>query len=196
MDVLNAIKTRRSIRRFKETPIENDKITEILESVRMAPSWANMQCWRLIVIKDQQIKDKISELSFVESFFTPLGYKTNPAKKGLAEAPVVIVVCADPSQSGFLWNQSYYMTDIGIAAQNLMLSAHSLGLGSVFVGVFEEEKLKNILNIPQGIRIVGLFPIGYPRDEKAGADRVEKEAPPRKPVGEFAFAEKWGESLK
>ncbi len=196
MDVLEAIKKRRSIRRFKETPIEDDKLTKILESVRMAPSWANMQCWRLIVIKDQQVKDKISGLSFVESFFAPLGYKANPAKKGLAEAPVLIVACADPLRSGVLWNQSYYMTDIGIAAQNLMLSAHSLGLGSVFIGVFDEEKLKDILKIPQGIRIVGIFPIGYPRDEKTGADRVEKETPPRKPVGEFAFAEKWGESLK
>lgn len=195
MDVLEAIKTRKSIRRFKDIPVENDKLLKILESIRMAPSWANMQCWRLIVVKNQQVKDKISELSFVESFFTPLGYKTNPAQKGLAEAPVIIVACADPSRSGLLWNQSYYMTDIGIAAQNLMLSAHSLGLGSVFVGVFDEEKLKGILNIPQGIRIVGIFPIGYPRDEKTGSNRGEKEAPPRKPISEFSFSERWGESL-
>jgi nitroreductase len=77
------------------------------------------------------------------------------------------------------------MTDIGIAAQSLMLSAHGLGLGTVFVGVFDEEKLRLLLNIPANIRIVGLFPVGYPRDER-------KEGPPRKSLDEIVFHEKWG----
>ena len=76
------------------------------------------------------------------------------------------------------------MTDIGIAAQNLMLAAHGLGLGTVFVGVFNEEKLRPLLGIPTHIRIVGLFPVGYPRDEK-------KEGPPRKSLDEIIYHEKW-----
>lgn len=188
MELFEAIRTRRSIRRFLDKPVEEEKLQAILEAVRMAPSWANMQCWRFVVVKDKSTRERISELSYVESFFAPKGYKVNPSKKGLAEAPVVIVACADPSQSGVLWDQHYYMTDVGIATQNLMLAARGLGLGTVFVGVFDEEKLRSLLNIPSNIRIVGLFPIGYPQEEK-------KEGPSRKPLNEIAFFEKWGEEL-
>lgn len=185
MDIFEAIKTRRSIRRFSNKPVDEQNIQIILEAVRQSPSWANLQCWRFIVVRNEAIKERISEASYVESFFAPLGYKSNPAKKGLAEAPVIIVACADPTQSGTLWNQPYYMTDLGIASQTLMLATRALGLGTVFVGVFNEEKLRSLLNIPQNIRIVGLFPIGYPMEEK-------KEAPPRKPLNEIVFYEKWG----
>jgi len=185
MDVLEVIKTRRSIRRFLDKPVEDEKLTAILEAIRMSPSWANFQCWRFIVVKDHSLREKISELSYVEALLAPLGFRANPAKKGLAEAPIVIVACADPSRSGVIWNQHYYMTDMGIASQNLMLAAHSLGLGSVFVGVFDEEQVRHLLNIPSNIRIIGLFPIGYPREEK-------KEGPPRKPLQEICFYERWG----
>jgi nitroreductase len=77
------------------------------------------------------------------------------------------------------------MTDIGIAAQTLMLSARALGLGTVFVGVYDEEKLRGLLKVPSNIRIVGLFPLGYPLEEK-------KDGPPRKPLNEIVFYEKWG----
>lgn len=185
MDLFEAIKTRRSVRSFTEQPVEEERLEMILEAVRMAPSWANMQCWRLVVVKDSSTKKKISELSYVESFFAPKGYKTNPAMKALAEAPVVIVACADPNKSGELWGQSFYTVDMGIASQNLMLAAHALGLGSVYVGVYQEDELKNLLDIPPNIRVVGLFPVGYPKE-------VKKEGPPRKPVSEFVFYGKWG----
>jgi nitroreductase len=184
MDIFEAIRRRRSIRRFRDKPVEDAMLRQILEAVRQAPSWANLQCWRFIVVKEASIKEKIGELSYVESFFATRGYKTNPARKGLAEAPIVIVACADPSQSGVLWDQHYYMTDLGLAAQNLMLAARGLGLGTVFVGVFDEGKLRTLLKIPSTIRIVGLIPLGYPRDEK-------KEGPPRRPLHEIVFYEQW-----
>ena len=140
MELLEAIKTRRSVRKFLDKPVEDEKLQTILEAVRQSPSWANFQCWRFIVVKDKAMKERLSELSYVESFFAPIGYKTNPSQKGIAEAPVVIVACADPAKSGAIWDQQYYMTDIGIASENLMLAAHALGLGTVFVGVFDEEK--------------------------------------------------------
>jgi len=188
MDIFEAIKTRRSVRRFAEKPVEEDKVLSLLEAVRQAPSWANFQCWRLIVVRDRVTRGKISELSYVESFFSPLGYKSNPAKKGLAEAPVIIVACADPSQSGTLWSQPYYMTDLGIASQNLMLTARALGLGTVFVGVFDEEKIRATLDVPSHIRVVGLFPIGYPLEEKT-------TGPSRKSLKEIAYKEKWGKDF-
>ncbi|WP_027714564.1 nitroreductase family protein [Desulfuromonas sp. TF] len=184
MDVMEAIRTRRSIRKFKNKPVEEEKLRMVLEAARLAPSWANLQCWRFVVVKNPEVRGKISNLSYVEAFFAPKGYKTNPAKKALAEAPVVIVACADSELSGELGEQHYYLTDIGIAAENLMLAAHAQGLGTVFVGVFDEEKVRDLLGIPATIRIVGLFPLGYPEGEN-------KEGPSRKPLEEIVFEEKW-----
>lgn len=188
MELLEAIKTRRSVRRFADKPVEEAKLKKILEAVQQSPSWANLQCWRFIVVKDKKSREKLSELSYVESFFAPLGYKSNPSRKGIAEAPVAIVACADPAQSGTLWNQNYYLTDIGIASQDLMLAAHSLGLGTVFVGVFDEEKIRSLLNIPSNIRVVGIFPIGYPLEDKA-------KGLSRKPLNEIAFDGEWGKGV-
>jgi len=184
MDTLEAIRTRRSVRKFSAKPVEPEKLQSVLEAVQQAPSWANMQCWRLIVVTDPAVKGRISELSFVEAFFATRGYKSNPAQKALAEAPIVIVACAEPTESGELRGQKYYLTDMGIAAENLMLAAHSLGLASVFVGVFEEEDLGELLDIPPGIRIVGLFPLGYPQSELTSG-------PPRKSLDRIVHYEKW-----
>ncbi len=184
MDTMEAIRTRRSVRRFSDRPVEPEKLQALLEAARMAPSWANMQCWRFVVVQDAEVKRRISELSYVEAFFAPKGYKTNPAQQALADAPVVIVACGEPTLSGDLRGQQYYMTDVGIATENLMLAAHAQGLGSVFVGVFDEEQVGDLLNIPPGIRIIGLFPLGYPLEEvKAG--------PPRKPLEEIVHFGTW-----
>ncbi len=184
METLAAIASRRSVRKFSDRPVEEEKLQAVLEAVRMAPSWANMQCWRLVVVKDEAARAKISEFSYVESYFAARGYKSNPAMKALAEAPVVIVACAVPEQSGEMAGQAYYLADMGIASQNLMLAAHDQGLGSVFVGVFDEDKLGELLDIPPGVRIVGLFPLGYPLGEP-------KAGPPRKPLEEIVHYEKW-----
>jgi nitroreductase len=185
MDLFEAIKTRRSIRKYSDKTVEDGKLQAVLEAVRMAPSWANYQCWRMVVVREKTTKQRISEMSYVESYFSPKGYKSNPSMKALVEAPVVIVLCADPAQSGVLWGQNYYLVDVGLAAQNLMLAARGQGLGTVFVGVYDEEKLKSLLNIPSEIRIVGLFPLGYPVEEK-------KDGPARKPLQDFCFHEQWG----
>jgi nitroreductase len=188
MEMLEAISTRRSIRKFQDRQVEPEKLKAVLEAARLAPSWANRQCWRFVVVQEAAVRARLSELSYIDSYFAPLGYKVNPAQKGLAEAPVVIVACADPDKSGTLGGQQYYLTDLGIAAQNLMLAAHAQELGTVFVGVFDEDKIRELLDIPAEIRIVGLFPLGYPLEGK-------KEGPVRKPLSAIAFAGKWGEAL-
>ena len=187
MEFFEALSTRRSIRRYQERPVEEEKLRAVLDAVRASPSWANQQCWRLVVVRDPDAKRGISELSYLESFFAPKGYKTNPAMKALAQAPVVIVLCADPTQSGAVRGQEYYLADCGIAAQSLMLAAQAQGLGTVFVGIFQEEPLRDLLEIPESVRVVGLFPLGYPAEEK-------KEGPKRKPLAEICFSEKWGSS--
>jgi nitroreductase len=184
MEVFEAVRNRRSIRRFSERPVEDDKLNTLFEAVRQSPSWANFQCWRFVVVREPSVKEKLSGFSYVESFFAPLGYKVNPAQKGISEASVVIVACADPAKSGNIRGQEYYLTDLGIASQTLMLSAHRMGLGTVFVGVFDEEEVKSLLGIPDAIRVVGLFPLGYPLHEKT-------EGTSRKPLDEIVFYGKW-----
>jgi nitroreductase len=184
MDLFAAIRSRASVRKFSDRPVEEDKLREVLDAARMAPSWANLQCWRFIIVKDAEARKKLSEWSYIEAFFAPKGYKINPAQKALAEAPVVIVACADPARSGDLGGQQFYLADVGIAAQNLMLAAHALDLGTVFVGVFDEEKIRSFLGIPANIRVVGLFPLGYPQEKG-------KQGPSRKSLEEIVCQEKW-----
>lgn len=184
MDVMEAIRTRRSIRKYQDKPVEEEKLRAVLEAARLAPSWSNLQCWRFVVVKDAAARARLSELSYVEALLAPKGFKSNPAQKALAQAPVVIVACADPEQSGALGGQPYYLVDFGIAAENLLLAAHAQGLGSVFVGIFDEEKIREMLGIPADIRVIGLFPLGYPEGEP-------KAGPPRKPLEEITFEGKW-----
>lgn len=184
MDFFEVLSTRRSIRKYRETPVEDEKLGAVLEAIRQSPTWANMQCPRVIVVRDAETKRGLSELSYLEEFFAPKGYKSNPAKTALATAPVVLVLCADPAQSGNMRSQEYYLADSGIAAQSLMLAARALGLGTVFVGIFQEEPLRDLLGIPETVRVVGLFPLGYPAEEK-------KEGPKRKALEEICFNERW-----
>ncbi len=184
METLKAIGTRTSIRRFSDRPVEPEKLEAVLNAARMAPSWANLQCWRFVVVKDSASKRRISELSYVDTFFAAKGYKTNPSQRALAEAPLVIVACGLPNQSGDERGQQYYMTDVGLAAGNLLLAAHDLGLGSVFVSIFDEAALSKLLAIPAFISIVGLFPLGYPLMEDHGDSS-------RKPLEEIVYHETW-----
>ena len=188
MEFFEVLSTRRSIRKYQERPVEEEKLHTVLEAVRTSPSWANQQCWRIVVVRDAVAKQGISELSYLESYFATKGYKSNPAMKALAQAPVVLVLCAEPAQSGGIRGQDYYLADCGIAAQSLMLAARAQGLGTVFVGIFQEEPLRDLLGIPETIRVVGLFPLGYPAEEK-------KEGPKRKPIQEVCFSERWGDPL-
>lgn len=185
MDFFEVARTRRSIRRYSDRPVEQDRIDAVLEAVRQSPSWSNMQCTRLVIVRDSSAREVLSKLSFVEAIMAPLGYKSNPARKALAEAPVVMVACADPIHSGQVRGQDYYLVDVGIAAQSLMLAASAQGLGTVFVGIFDEAGVKELLGIPANVRVVGLFPLGYP------LDATRKDGPSRKPLDETVFHGGW-----
>lgn len=186
MNTLETIKNRRSVRRYSDKPVEEHKLLAVLDAARLAPSWANLQCVRYVVVTDEVVRRKISELSYVDSFFSARGYKTNPSQIALAEAPVVIVACALPNQSGDIRGLQYYMADVGLAAQNLMLAACELGLGSVFVSIFEEKPLADLLDIPAYISIVGLIPLGYPLQEVETVGSTH-----RKPLEETVYYDKW-----
>jgi nitroreductase len=166
-------KERRSIRKYGDRPVEDEKLEAVLEAARLAPSWANMQCWTYIVVKDQAVKEAVADA---------LG--ENPIRRAVVAAPIIIVACADPEKSGTVKDQKYYMLDIGISFQQLMLEAWNQGLGTCWVGWLSEDKLRPILGVPDDIRIVALTPLGYPA--------VYPDSPGRKPLEDIVFYNKWG----
>jgi len=172
--VMKLFEERRSIRRYGDRPVEDEKLQEVLEAARQAPSWANMQCWTFIVVRDQSVKDSLSE-----------ALEKNPARKAIAAAPVVIVACADPEKSGSRAGLDYFLVDIGIAFQQLMLEAWSQGLGTCWVGWFDEDRVRAALGVPDNIRVVAMTPLGYPA--------VYPESPGRKPLEEMVYYDKWGQ---
>jgi len=173
LDIFQVIRDRRSIRKYKETPVEAAKIEQILDAARLAPSWKNMQCWRFLVISDQKIKQALLR-AFPED---------NPGRKAIATAPVLIVVCADTSESGIENGIEYYVADTAIAFEHLCLAAHALGLGTCWMGWFDEASIRSSLAIPKNIRVVGITPLGYPDQEP--------KARPRKPLSEITFYNRW-----
>ena len=182
MDVLEAIKTRRSVRKYKPDPVEDEKLQEVLEAARWAPSWANTQCWEFIVVKDPEVKKELAEV------LTP----GNPATEAVKVAPVVIVACARLGVAGFKRGAvvtergDFFMFDTALTLHNLSLAAHALGLGTVHVGAFDGDKAAEILGVPDGVCVVELMPLGYPLE-------IPK-APPRKELKDFVHSEKYGRS--
>lgn len=183
METIDCIKSRRSIRRFTEQMVSDELLIELLEAIRWAPSWGNSQCCEIVVIKDQATKEKLSKC-------IPA---SNPAPKGVAQAPIVIAVCAKLGLSGYKKGEiltdkgDWYMFDTGIAAQNLCLAAHALGLGTVHVGTLDHKLVDEILELPEDIKSVELIPVGYPAKEGA--------APPRKELVSFVHMNRYGQSI-
>ncbi len=185
MEVLEAIKTRRSIRKYKSTPVDEQTLELILDAARWAPSWANTQCWRFIVVRNNRIKSRVADTLGLSKDDTP-----NPALEAIKQAPLLIVACAELGKSG-CWDGNpvtdkgdWYMFDVALAMQNLALAAHSLGLATVHVGNFDAKRAANILKVPQGYCVVEMTPLGYP-------DQIRNPRP-RKELSEIVFYDKFG----
>lgn len=174
MEFFEVIRSRRSIRRYQDRPVEEEKLVEVLEAARLAPSWKNLQCWRFLVL---------TEAARVEAVLTAL-HPDNPGRRAIAQAPVAIVVCADPRESGSEEGKDYYLADAAIAFEHLCLAACALGLGTCWIGWFDEARLKNNLDVPEELRVVGITPLGYPDQEP--------KPRPRKELSEIAYREEWG----
>ncbi len=180
MDLLKAIHERRSVRKYRPDPVPDEIIIEILEAARSAPSWANTQVCRYVVVKDQRVKERLSET-------LPPG---NPAKKAMLEAPCLICVYAKKGMSGFYRGTAstnkgdWFMFDAGIAMEHVALAAWNFGLGTVHVGMFDAEKAEAVLNVPDDCGIVEMTPLGY-------FDEVPKSTP-RKPLKELVSLDQHG----
>jgi nitroreductase len=155
LDVFEAIYGRRSNRKFRSNPPPKEAIEKILDAGRYAPSAGNVQPWKFIVIRNDETRRKLAYAALSQGF--------------IAEAPVNIVVCVDLVEArtsyGVRGETLYCIQDTAAAIENMLLAAYALGLGTCWVGAFNEEAVSRILDIPAGYRPIAIIPVGYP-DEK------------------------------
>jgi len=170
MNVHEAIRTRKSVRAYKEKPIEKESLERILDSVRLAPSARNEQEWRFIVVQEKSLKKKLAEAANNQSF--------------LAEAGAVVVCCGESTGRLMRCGQDPLPIDVAIAIDHLTLAAVEEGLGSCWVGSFYPDKVREICGIPKEIVIVELLALGYPK----GPSGIAKK---RLPIDEIIFYERW-----
>ncbi|MFQ6122777.1 MAG: nitroreductase family protein [Dehalococcoidales bacterium] len=176
MALLDLIKHRKSVRDFLDKPVEREKIMMCLEAARLAPSACNSQPWKFIVVDDRQLNNKLCRAAFGGIYSINSFCKT---------APVIVVVISEKSKFiariGELFRGTkYYLIDIGIACEHFVLQAEDLGLGTCWIGWFNEEAVKSILNIPHHKKIDILIALGYYNRENLGPEHG------REPIDEIA----------
>jgi nitroreductase len=152
MDIFEAIATRRSIRKFMEADVPNELLGVILDAGRYAPSSGNVQNWRYLIVKNRDTINKIAEGAMQQLW--------------IANAPVIIVVCAETEKLsqfyGVRGERLYSVQNCAASIQNMLLAAHAVGLATCWVGAFDENILRRVLNIPEDVRPQAILPIGYP----------------------------------
>ncbi len=159
MDVMDAIRRRRSIRSYEDRPIEEEKLAAVLEAGRLAPSACNRQEWRYLVVRDPELRAGLVEAANGQAF--------------VGEAPVVLVACAETDGHKMACGEPCYPIDVAISLDHISLKAVEEGLGTCWIGAFNQAAVKKLLGIPEDIRVVELMPLGYPADEPAARPRLE-----------------------
>ncbi len=178
MDAMECIATRRSIRRFLNVPVDFETIMNIIEAGSVAPSSGNVQDWKFILVDNQELKKEISEHSL--------------GQECLYNAAFLIVICSDPEQTemhyGLRGERLYTVQNCAAAAQNMLLAAHALGLGGVWVGAFDEDKMRELMDIPKTARPQAILAFGYP-DEIPDHKRIKE-------LGIITYFNSYGNKLK
>ena len=173
MEVFEALKMRRSVRAYQETPVPKEALERILEAGRIAPSASNRQPWHFIVVTDSQKRKTISR---------------GPYAKFVTESPVLIVGCGDTEAS-----PNWHIVDVSIALENMVLAATAEGLGTCWIGGFIEDEVRQLLEIPENFKIVALLSVGYPREKLEVGPRL-RLVRPRKGLQEITSSEKYGQA--
>jgi len=159
MDFIDVIRGRRSVRSYKDNDIEEDKLKKILEAARVSPSASNRQEWKFIVVKNRDTRKRLAMAAFNQSF--------------VAEAPVVIIACATEPNRIMACGQPAHAIDLSIACTHMILQAYDLGLGTCWLGDFKEDEVKQILKIPESVRVVSMTPVGYPNEPPSEKSRKD-----------------------
>ncbi len=177
MEFFETIIKRRSVRAFKSEPVEEWKINRLLEAANLAPSAGDLQAYEIVVVRDRERKRRLCEAALGQDF--------------IEEAPVVFVFLSNPRRSARRYGKRgielYCIQDATIAAAYLQLAATALGLGSVWVGAFHDDKVSECVNAGE-LKPVAIIPVGYPAEEPITT--------PRRGVSSIAFNEIFGEPYK
>ena len=171
MTVLDVIRERGSVRRYEDRSIPKDVLGKVLEAARLAQSAANRQPWEFVVIQKRDIKRKLASAS--EMF--------------VGEAAAVIACIAHPENCGHVGSLDSFLVDVAIAVENMALVSWELGLGSCWIGAYDEDKVKQLLGIPESLRVVSLLSLGYPA-EKPASQTIRQR---RKPLAQIIHYEKY-----
>jgi nitroreductase len=150
MKILEAIQQRRSVRKYKQDSIPEEALRRVLEAARLAPSGKNLQPWKFIVVKDKILKERLARAAAGQLF--------------IARAPIIIVGCGFPDNCYARMGRymKSWSVDVTIALEHLILQAQEEGLGTCWIGSFEEEEVKAILDVPEEVKVLALIPLGYP----------------------------------
>jgi nitroreductase len=171
MEIFETISQRRSIRRFKKEDIHESLILKIIQAGVWAPSAGNLQSWELVLVKNPQSREKLSEAAYMRDF--------------IAQAPMVMVPCVNLRVSDAIYGnrgvELYSIQDVSCAVENMLLMAHALGLGACWVGAFDEQQVTDLLGTPSYVRPVALVPMGYPNEKPY--------PPPRRDLDDFLHYE-------
>jgi nitroreductase len=176
LEVFEAIRKRKSIRSYEAAPVASEKLIKLLEAARLAPSAGNIQPWRFILVLDPQKRKRIAKGCRFGHF--------------LAESPIVIVGCADQKAS-----PRWHAMDTCIAMQNLVLAATGEGLGTCWIGSFNEKTIRGMLKVPNHLKIVALLALGYPREKPNITSKLAHFIRPKKRLNKIAYLEEYGEKL-
>ena len=165
MEVAEAIKGRRSIRRYQTRDVEKWKILELIEAARWAPSAGNTQTWRFYIVKNERVKLAL--------------YRAALNQNVVKNAPLVIVVCFDMKEMYSYYGERgvrlYGIQDTAAAIQNMLLRAHDLGLGACWVGAFDEKAVASALGLKDNLRVVALITVGYPAEKPSSYRKAVEE---------------------
>ena len=169
MEFSQVIKTRYSVRAYKPDPVEDEKLEQVLDAARLAPTAVNRQPFQLIVIHTKGRAEELNRIYGREWFVQP---------------PIVIGICGVPALA---WSRrdgmNYYAVDVTIAMDHLILAATDLGLGTCWIGAFDPDAAREVLGLPDTVEPIAFTPLGYPADEPR-----EKK---RKPLSELVHDENW-----
>lgn len=161
MEALQAILSRRSVRKYTDRPVDSDTITALLKAAMAAPSAGNQQSWRFIVVQDRTTLQKVPEV--------------HPYSSMVPHAQAAVVICGETAEEK---HPGYWVQDCAAATQNFLLAAHALGLGAVWLGVYPRqdraEGLRRLLDIPDSIVPLSMVPLGYPAEQKPPSDRYDE----------------------
>ena len=166
MEFFDVIEKRTSINKYKDIKIPKESIEKMIEAAMRAPSWKNRSAFRIIVVDDVKKKEELSE---------SIKNKDDKASNAIKEAPIAIIIVAKPEESGEVEGKDFYLVDGAIAMEHIILAATAEGYGTLWIGALDEDNVKEIFNIPNEYKVIGITPIGEIAEEKAHNKEKDKK---------------------